>query len=181
MGKKAKARKARRAEAIRAADAVVDPTVRSPADVGSAVDAALVETASRLHSAAIHLVRRVAREDQKLGLSPARLSALSVLVFGGPRTVGHLATAERVTAPTMTRLVAAMEAEGLVGRTAHATDRRVVLITATAKGEDILRRGREQRVRALASALETASAEELATIGRATDVVERVLTDRPDH
>ena len=42
------------------------------------------ETADRLHSAAIHLLRRVSREDAGSGVSPPRLSALSVLVFAGP-------------------------------------------------------------------------------------------------
>ena len=79
------------------------------------VDASAVAT--RLNSAAIHLLRRLHREDAALGLSSTRLSALSVLVLGGPRTLGQLADAEGVTAPSMTRLVTAMEADGLVERT----------------------------------------------------------------
>ena len=64
--------------------------------------------ADHLHSAAIHLLRLVRRRDAETGLSPARLSALSVLVFGGPRTVGDLAADEQVRSPTMSRLVAEM-------------------------------------------------------------------------
>jgi hypothetical protein len=63
--------------------------------------------ADRLHSAAIHLLRRLRREDATSGLSAPRLSALSVIVFGGPLTLGELANAEQVRPPTMTRLVSA--------------------------------------------------------------------------
>ena len=62
------------------------------------------ELAARIHAAALHLLRRLAQEDRATGVSPARLSALSVLVFGGPRTIGALAAAEGVTPPTMTRV-----------------------------------------------------------------------------
>jgi len=60
--------------------------------------------ADGLHSAAIHLLRRVRKQDTKTGEGPARLSALSVLVFGGPKTLGELAAAEQVRPPTMTRI-----------------------------------------------------------------------------
>ena len=101
-----------------------------------------VEIANRLHSAAIHLLRRVRGQDETSGLSPARLSALSVVVFGGPVTLGRLASAERVTAPTMTRLVAALEADGLVSRRDDVRDRRVVWLSATAKGKKIIAGGK---------------------------------------
>src|SRR5512134_1777173 len=75
------------------------------------------QTADRLHSAAIQLLRRLRREDNRWGLSAPRLSALSVLVFGGrPLTLGELANAEQVRPPTMTRLVSALESQGLVSR-----------------------------------------------------------------
>src|SRR5512142_3498599 len=87
--------------------------------------------ADRLHSLAIHLLRRVARSDQQGGVTGPRLSVLSVLVLGGgPRSVGELAAAEHVRPPTMTRLVQAMEAEGLVTRTPAPEDARIVRIRA---------------------------------------------------
>ncbi len=55
--------------------------------------------ADRLHSAAIHLLRRLRRTDEATGLSPARLSALSVVVYAGPRTLGELAGIEQVRPP----------------------------------------------------------------------------------
>src|SRR5215218_8569721 len=72
------------------------------------------DVADRLHSAAIHLLRRLRVQDAATGVSGPRLSALSVLVFGGPRTVSALAAAEQVRVPTMTRLVQGLKREGLV-------------------------------------------------------------------
>ena len=94
------------------------------------------ELATRLHSAVLHLLRRLAREDRASGQSPARLSALSVLVFGGARPIGRLARDEGVSAPTMTRLVAGLERDGLVTRTVDPNDRRTLHVAATDRGRD---------------------------------------------
>src|SRR5919109_3033758 len=108
-----------------------------------------IEAADRFHSAAIHALRHVRREDPASGLSAARLSALSVLVFGGPRTLGELATAERVRPPTMTNIVRGLEDAGLVRREADPADGRVARVRATAKGERVLQRARERRIATL--------------------------------
>jgi len=68
--------------------------------------------ADRLHSAAIHLLRRVRKQDVATGEGPARLSALSVLVFGGQKTLSELAAAEQVKPPTMSRIVAGLARNG---------------------------------------------------------------------
>src|SRR5947209_19504493 len=91
-----------------------------------------VEAADRFHAAAIHALRHVRREDPASGLSAARLSALSVLVFGGARTLGELAAAEHVRPATMTRIVQALEEDGLVRRAADKQDGRVTRVRATA-------------------------------------------------
>ena len=90
--------------------------------------------AERLHAAAIHLLRRLRRQDDAMGLTPARASALSIMVFGGRVTIGQLAQAEQVSAPTMTRLVVGLERDGLVRRDDDPHDGRVVWLQATAKG-----------------------------------------------
>src|SRR5689334_15108723 len=105
--------------------------------------------ADRLHSAAIHLLRRLRKEDAKTGLSAPRLSALSVVVFGGPVTLGELANAEQVRPPTMTRLVSALEQEELVDRETDPNDGRLTRVRATPKGRALLLRGRARRVQAL--------------------------------
>src|ERR687896_275833 len=101
--------------------------------------------ADRLHSAAIHLLRRLRRVDATTGLSGPRLSALSVVVFGGPLTLGELAAAEQVKPPTMTRLVRALKARGLVTREPDERDGRVVWLRATAKGRTLMAEGRARR------------------------------------
>jgi DNA-binding MarR family transcriptional regulator len=130
-----------------------------------------------MHSAAIHLLRRVNRVDEEaMGISAARASALSVLVFGGPRTLGELAAAERVTAPTMSKLVAGMEREGLVRREAHATDGRAIRLLATVKGRRILERGRSRRLDVLESLLADASAGEVRAVREAAEVIDRLVS-----
>jgi len=111
-----------------------------------------LETADKLHSAAIHLLRRLRVRDRESGIGPAQLSALSVLVFGGPRSLGELADAEQVRPPTMSRIVSGLERGGLVKRQATEDGRRVRLV-ATAKGTKILWEGRKRRVESLAKAL----------------------------
>src|SRR2546430_7751897 len=91
--------------------------------------------ADRLHSAAIHLLRRLRVEDRAMGLTAPRASALSVLVFRGPVTMSALADAEQVRRPTMTRLVDGLERRGLVRRGSHAEDGRVPPVDATAAGK----------------------------------------------
>src|SRR5947209_20062470 len=111
-----------------------------------------LEAADRFHSASIHTLRRVRREDLATGIPPARLSALSVLVFGGPRSLGGLADAEQVRPPTMSRIVAGLERSGLVRR--HATeDARRVRLAATPRGVKLMQEGRPPRVQSLAQAV----------------------------
>ena len=114
--------------------------------------------ADRLHSAAIHLLRRVRRVDESTGLSAAKLSALSVVVFGGPITLGDLAAAEQVRPPSMTRLVKELEADGLIARQSDESDRRVTRISATPKGKQLLKQGRNARVELLAQWLRSSEA-----------------------
>ncbi len=131
--------------------------------------------ADRLHSTAIQLLRRLRSEDRRTGLSGPRASALSVVVFGGPVTLGELAAAEQVKPPTMTRLVTAMEAQGLVKREGDASDARVVRVRATPKGIRILQEGRARRIARLQAALQELSEEELALLGRATALLGEVV------
>ena len=133
--------------------------------------------ADGLHSAAIHLLRRLRREDDASGLSAPRLSALSVVVFAGPVTIGALAKAEQVRVPTMSRVVAALEDDGLVRRVADSVDGRVVNIHATAAGRTLLIAGQRRRVAALAADVAHLSARERATLRDAIPLLER-LTGR---
>lgn len=136
--------------------------------------------ATRLHSLAIHLLRRVRTADGEAGLSAARISALAVLVFGGDCTIGELATAEQVSPPTMTRLVAGLQSDGLVRRRRSSSDARVAIVSATAKGRRILEAGRDRRVTMVANLLTNLDIADLARVEVALDVLERSMT-RPGH
>lgn len=129
------------------------------------------ETANLLHSAALRLLRAARVHDTGMDLDGPRASLLSVLVFAGPQPVTRLAAIEQVSPPAITKLVAALEADGLVARERSATDRRVVLVTATAAGRRRLERGRAARVRAVADLLADASARDLATLRRAAHLI----------
>ena len=140
-----------------------------------APDDPATQLADRLHSAAIHLLRRLRRVDLKTGLSAPRLSALSVVVFAGPVTLGELAAAEQVKPPTMTRLVRALEARGLVAREPDLQDGRVVRLRATAKGRKLMAEGRARRVEALADELRELDQRDVAALREAVGVVEGVI------
>jgi DNA-binding MarR family transcriptional regulator len=136
--------------------------------------------ADRLHSLAIHLLRRVAVADQRSGVTGPRLSVLSVLVLGGgPRTVGALAVAEHVRPPTMTRLIQAMAAEGLVARSPSPDDARATLIRATPAGARVLKRARARRLRALRRLLAGLAPGQLADVERAVQILEGVTDGAP--
>ena len=132
------------------------------------------DLADRLHSAAIHLLRRLRREDDASGLPAPQLSALSVIVFGGPLTLGELARAEQVRPPTISKLIVALEAQGLVQREADIADRRIVRVRATARGAKVLHDGRQRRVAALVASLGELSVRERALLARAIPVLERI-------
>jgi DNA-binding MarR family transcriptional regulator len=137
------------------------------------------ELAARVHAAALHLLRRLAQDDRATGVSAPRLSALSVLVFGGPRTIGELAGLEGVTPPTMTRLVAAMVADGLVDRHDDPADRRVVRIEASTAGRTLLLAGRDRRVATLAAMIKPLTPKERRRLDAAASLLESMLTTRP--
>jgi len=130
--------------------------------------------ADRLHSAAIHLLRRLRRTDPTTGVSAAQLSALSVLM-GGQRTLGELAAIEQVRPPTMSRLVRELEAAGLVTRSRDAADARLVWVRWTPAGEALLARGRQLRVERLRREIEALRAADRRTLTAALGVIERLL------
>jgi DNA-binding MarR family transcriptional regulator len=151
----------------RAGDHVNTPESSPPPEVFAVADG--------LHSAAIHLLRRVRKQDIATGEGPARLSALSVLVFGGAKTLGELAAAEQVKPPTMSRIVSGLVRSRLVKITMDPRDARRMHIRATAKGKRLLQKGRQLRIADLAGHLDTLAPEELATLGQAVEILKRLL------
>lgn len=134
------------------------------------------ELADRLHSAAIHLLRRARRGDPLTGATPAQLSALSVLM-SGPKTLGDLAAAEQVRAPTISRLAAEMERSGLIRKRDDPSDARVVRVEMTAKGRRVLGKGRELRITDIEGRVRRLDAPQVATLEKAVGIIEGMLRD----
>jgi DNA-binding MarR family transcriptional regulator len=133
------------------------------------------DVAFRLNSVAIHVVRRARAADRTLGVPPGQLSALSVLVFGGDRTIAELAAAEQVRSPTMTRIVDGLERAGLAVRRRHKEDARAVTVRTTAKGRRLMEKGRQNRVDVLVELLDRMPAADLSAVDTAVDALARAL------
>jgi DNA-binding MarR family transcriptional regulator len=133
-----------------------------------------VALANRLNSGAIHLLRRIAQDDGADGVTGARLSALSVVVYGGPQAMGELARRERVAVPTMTRIVDALVRDGLVTRVADEGDRRSVRIEATRIGRLLMERGRARRIQRLADELSALGEADLEALERGVEALEKL-------
>jgi DNA-binding MarR family transcriptional regulator len=149
-----------------------------PADTSPDIE----ELAIRLHSAVLHLMRRIRREDDAIGVSATgvsapQLSALSCVAFGTPRTLGELAHMEQVSPPTMTRIVAALEQQKLVTRTNPAADKRVSHIIATPKGRRMIEQGRDRRAAFLARHLAALPAADRRALSRAADLMLRIYEE----
>jgi len=137
-----------------------------------------IAVADRLHSAAIHLLRRVRLPDKQSGISPARLSALSVLVFAGSRALGELASAEQVRPSTMSVIVRALEEDGLVARKPSRDDGRAVILRATAKGRRVIERARQRRLALLEELLTECTPRDVDTLDRAAELIEQIVSRR---
>lgn len=134
-----------------------------------------METAADLiHGAAIRLLRYVRREDSTFGLSAPQLSALSVLVFGGPQTMSALANAEQVRPPTMSRTVGELEQRKLVERVTRADDRRVSEVRVTAKGRALLEKGRRKRLARLVETMKDLKTRDLKTLRDAATILAKI-------
>jgi DNA-binding MarR family transcriptional regulator len=134
----------------------------------------ILRVADRLHSASIHLLRHLRVRDRESGIGPAQLSALSVLVFGGAKSLAELAEAEQVKPPTMSRIVAGLERAKLVKSEAAKEDARRIRIVPTAKGGKVMWEGRRRRVEMLAELLGGLSAEEIQQMGMIAETMDGI-------
>ncbi|MDX1644663.1 MAG: MarR family transcriptional regulator [Thermoanaerobaculia bacterium] len=135
-------------------------------------------TANALHSTAIRLLRLARPADRDTGLSPERLSLLSVLVYAGPQSLGRLAEIEQVSRPAISRIVKALVDAGLVRRERDRRDRRSVTAHATAEGKRLMEAGRRARLSRVAAALEGLSPDDLERLARTAEELERRLVER---
>ena len=131
--------------------------------------------ANDLHSVAIHLLRRARLVDRESGLTPERLSLLSVLCYVGPRTIGELADIELVSSPAISRTVGALERDGLVRRERRTSDRRVVGVHATEAGRSLIEEARRRRIETIATHLESLTTSELRSLDHAATLLDQHL------
>jgi DNA-binding MarR family transcriptional regulator len=134
------------------------------------------ELAARLRLVLNRLARRL-RSQTPGDLSPSRTSALVTIELQGPITLGRLAACERVTPPSVTRMVASLEKRGLVRREADPADRRIARVSLTAEGRRTVQRTRTRKTAYLAMKLRKLDESELAVLREALPVLERLLED----
>lgn len=137
-------------------------------------DSNVNRAANALHSLSIHLLRRARLADRETGLSPERLSLLSVLVFAGPRSVGELAEIEGVSAPAISRIVSSLEATGFASRERSKTDAREVRVSATARGRRLVEKGRKRRLEIVASMLGGLDRHDIAALSDIAGILARL-------
>lgn len=113
----------------------------------------LTDTAERLHSVAVRLVRRARVADRSASVGPAQLSALSILYFAGQMPLTALADTEQVAQPTMTRIASSLEKTGAVRRLPSPGDRRVQLVEITDTGRQIFETARAKRLEVIEAVL----------------------------
>jgi DNA-binding MarR family transcriptional regulator len=136
-----------------------------------------VELAARLRMTLGRLNRRV-RQHGPHTLSSSQASTLASVEALGPVRLGDLAAHEGVTAPTQSRLVASLEAQGLLRRTPDSDDRRATLLAITAQGRRQLEQLRTERSAFLVEQLGRLSPDQRATLVAALDALE-VLAESP--
>jgi len=129
-----------------------------------------------LHRSAIHLLRQLSAVDKQSGLSSARLSALSVIAFAGPLSLGELAGAEQVSAPTMTKLVQALVDSKLISVTPSKKDSRQKIIRATNKGTNLMLKARDARLTLLDNKLKTLNQIQLSELAKSVKYIETILS-----
>jgi DNA-binding MarR family transcriptional regulator len=142
------------------------------------VERQLADGAARLYLAIGRLSRSL-RRSATTGLGHGSISALATVVHGGPLRTGDLAAREGVSAPTMTRIVAVLVAEGYVVREPDPDDRRVALIRATEQGEQIITEVRTARSRALLDRMAALPADHRTALLEALPVLESLTEDTP--
>jgi len=134
----------------------------------------LMQTANALHSLSIHLLRRAGKADKKSGISPERLSLLSVLTYMGPQSINRLSEIEAVSAPAISRIVSSLESLGLVKRLRDQDDARTVTVHATTKGRRLMEAGRRRRLEVIARELSQLNRCDLSGLSQISEILEKL-------
>jgi len=146
------------------------PQLVHPDDIG--------EMAARLRLSTTRLSRRLRREAE-VGLSPTLGSALAAISVHGPLTLGELADHERVSPPTITKLVNKLEEQGLVERITDPSDRRVCRVECSAPGQALIDDSRQRKTAWLAARLEGLDPDSRRRLRDALEVLDELATGGP--
>ncbi len=134
----------------------------------------LMQIANALHSLSVHLLRRARTADKTSGLTPERLSLLSVLAYAGPQSINRLSEIEGVSAPAISRSVSSLEKMGLVGRIRGRDDNRAVIVRTTPRGKRLMETGRRRRIELIAEELALLDKKSLSRLTHISSVLERL-------
>jgi DNA-binding MarR family transcriptional regulator len=132
------------------------------------------EVADRLGMAITRLARLL-RQQAVDDLTPTMRAAVGTIAREGPLTLGELAASEQVAPPTVTKVVAKLEDRGLVEREADPTDRRVVRVVLSDRGEKWLEADRRRRHAWLADRIDKLDAADRDRLVRAVDAIESLI------
>ena len=135
------------------------------------------ELPTRLRLAIMRLARRL-RQQAEPDMTPSMLSAMANIEYRQPVTLGHLAEAERVTPPTMSKIVGRLVDAGLVTRTVDVDDRRIQRVSLSRDGAKLIARNRSRKNAYLARKLRRLEPEEVAKLEEAVGVIEKLLEDK---
>ncbi|MGN6275003.1 MAG: MarR family winged helix-turn-helix transcriptional regulator [Solirubrobacterales bacterium] len=144
-------------------------------------DTPLTERAAHLRTAIVRTARRLRQEAaaETSGLTPTSTAALATIERHGPMTPSEIAAIERVKRPTVTRTLGCLEREGLIDRASDPADGRSALVSVNAAGRERLRRLRGRKNAYLARRMRDLSDEEVETLERAAEILERMREGEP--
>jgi DNA-binding MarR family transcriptional regulator len=108
------------------------------------------------------------------GFSRTAAATLTRLANSGPTRLTELAVAEEVSQPSMSGLAARLVEQGLVHRGSDPQDARVVLLSLTPAGRDVVAQRREARTQRLAAALSGLTEDDVTRIGAAVPAMNRL-------
>ena len=141
-------------------------------------DKVTADTATQLRDAIVRTSRRLRQEAAaETGLAPSATAALATINRSGPLTPSELAEIERVKRPSMTRTLGCLEREGLIERTRDPADGRSSLVAISSAGRDRMARLRRRKSAYLARRLRKLDPEEVETLARAAELLERMQED----
>jgi DNA-binding MarR family transcriptional regulator len=139
-------------------------------------DERIAESAARLRLAIVRTARRM-RQEAGAELSPTLIAALATIENRGPLTPSELADIERVKRPTATRIAAALERDGFIERASDPSDGRACLLSTSREGKALIKRVRSRKNAYISRRLRKLGDEDVETLERAADVLERMLED----